>query len=184
MLSRLVKSLTVKTSTSRTAQPLAKYLEEQISTFWHKPRVPALRPAVAKPRTRYNKAINSTCSYCKSNRQFECSFREPKTIGGWLSLALIGGGTVLVVDTFGVKYRLLKKTKHEWVAKSEHKKRISTTEMKGGSLCLSGAQDHERVDGIDSKILSLGKWAWIMQRATEMEQESKVRTKMTESRYT
>jgi hypothetical protein len=68
---------------------------------------------------------------------------------------------------------LLKKAKHEWDANSEHKKRISTTEMKGGSLCLSEAQDHERVDGVDSKILSLGKWAWIMQRATEMEQESK-----------
>lgn len=177
MLSRLAKSLTVKTLTSKTAQPLAKHLGEQISTFWHKPRVPALGSAVAKPRTRYNKAINSRCSHCKSNRQFECAFQEPKTIGGWLSLALIGGGTVLVVDTFGTKYRLLKKAKHEWMAKSEHKKRISTTEMKGGSLCLSGGQDYERVDGIDSKILSLGKWAWIMQRATEMERESNVRMK-------
>ena len=90
----------------------------------------------------------------------------------------------MVVDTSGGKYRLLKKAKQEWDAKSEHKKRVSTTEMKGGSLCLSGAQDHERVDGVDSKTLSLGKWAWIMQRATEMEQKSKGRMKMRESRYT
>ncbi len=55
--------------------------------------------------------------------------------------------------------------------------------MKGGSLCLSRAQDYERVDGVDSETLSLGKWAWIMQRATEMEQESKGRMKMRESRY-
>ena len=95
---------------------------------------------------------------------------------------LITGGSLLVIDTFGGKYRLLKKAKHEWDAKSEHKKRVSTTEMKDSSLCLSGAQDHERVDGIDSKTLSLGKWAWIMQRATEMEQESKGRMKMRESR--
>ena len=90
----------------------------------------------------------------------------------------------MVVDTFGRKYRLLKKAKYEWEAKSEHKKRISATKMKAGSQFLSGAQDHERVDGVDSKILSLGKWAWIMQRATEMEQESKDSMKMRESRYT
>jgi hypothetical protein len=79
---------------------------------------------------------------------------------------------------------LLKQAKHEWDAKSEYEKRISTTEVEGGSLRLSGAQDHEGVDGVDSKIPSLGKWAWIMQRATEMEQESKGRMKMGESRYT
>jgi hypothetical protein len=182
MLSRLAKSLAVKASASRTAQPLAKYLEEQISTFWHKPRVLVPRPAVAKPRTRCNEAVNSTCSHCKSNRKFECAFREPKTIDGWLCLTLTIGGSLLVVNTFGGKYRLLKKAKHEWDTKSEYKKRILTTKIKGSSLCLSGAQDHERVDGVDSKILSLGKWAWIVQRATEMEQESKGRMKMIESR--
>ena len=103
---------------------------------------------------------------------------------GRLRLALTIGGSLLVVDTFGGKYRLLKKAKHEWEAKSEHKKRISAAEMKGGSQFLSGAQHHERVNGVDSKILSLGKWAWIMQRATEMEQESKDSMKMRESRYT
>jgi hypothetical protein len=93
------------------------------------------------------------------------------------------GGSLLVINTFGSKYRLLRKAKHEWDTKSEYKKKISTTEMKGGSQHLSGAQDHERVDGVDSKILSLGKWAWIMQRATEMEQESKGKVKMRESRF-
>jgi hypothetical protein len=179
MLSRLAKSFAVKTSTSRTARPLAKYLGEQISTFWYKPRVPAPRPAVAKPRTRNNEAVNSTCLHCK----FECSFREPKTIDGWLCLTLTVGGSLLVINTFGSKYRLLRKAKHEWDTKSEYKKKILTTEMKGGSQHLSGAQDHERVDGVDSKILSLGKWAWIMQRATEMEQESKGKMKMRESRF-
>lgn len=63
----------------------------------------------------------------------------------------------MVINTFGGKYRLLKKAKHEWDAKSENKKRISTTEMKGGSLCLSGAQDHERVDGVeDSEFREMG----------------------------
>jgi hypothetical protein len=113
MLFRLAKSLAIKTLTSRTAQPLAKYLGEQILTFWHKPRVPALRPAVAKPRTRCNEAVDNTCSHYKSNRIFDCSFREPKTIDGWLSLTLTIGGSLLVVDTFGGKYRLLKKAKHE-----------------------------------------------------------------------
>ena len=184
MLFKFAKSSANKTSTLRTAQPLAKYLGEQISTFWYKSRVPTLRRAVAKPRIRCNEAMNNTCPHCKSNRILNCSFREPKTIDGWLSLILITGGSLLVIDTLGRKYRLLKKAKHEWDAKSEYKKRVSTMEMKDGSLCLSGAQDHERVDGIDSKALSLGKWAWIMQRATEIEQESKGRMKMRESRNT
>ena len=81
---------------------------------------------------------------------------------------LTSGGSGLLVETFGGKYRLLKKAKRKWDAISEHKENISNTEMKGGSLCLSRAQDHESVDGVDSKIVSLGKWAWIMQRATEM----------------
>jgi hypothetical protein len=63
------------------------------------------------------------------------------------------------VNTFGRKYRLLKKARHEWDTKSKHKKRISTTEMNRGSQYLSGAQGLERVDGVDSKNLSLGKWA-------------------------
>lgn len=91
---------------------------------------------------------------------------------------------MLVSNTLGSlceKYSLLKTAKHEWDTKSELEKRISTAEkMNGGSLCLSGAQDHERVNGVDSR--DLGKWAWIMQRATEMEQESKGRMKMRESR--
>jgi hypothetical protein len=128
--------------------------------------------------------MKSTCSHCKSNRKFECSFQEPKTIDEWLILTLTVGGSLWIVDTFGGKYRLLKQAKHEWDAKSEYKKRISTTEVEGGSMRLPGAQDHEGVDGVDSKIQSLGKWAWIMQRATEMEQESRGRMKTGESRYT
>lgn len=71
----------------------------------------------------------------------------------WLYLAYTGGVGILVSNTLGSlceKHSLLKAAKHEWDTKSEHEKRISTAEMNGGSLCLSGPQDHERVDGIDS----------------------------------
>lgn len=127
--------------------------------------------------------MSSTCSLCKSNRNLECLFREPKTKDGWLCLALTIGGCFLVVYTFGricLKYRFLKEAKHEWDKKSENKKRKSTTEMKGGIQCLSGAQDYERVDGVESKILSSGKWAWVIKRATEMEQQSKSKIEMRE----
>lgn len=81
----------------------------------------------------------------------------------------------MAVDTLCGKYLLVQKARHEWEGKFEHKMRTSTAEIKNDSLRLSRAQDNERVDGTDSKILRLGKWAWIMQRATEMEQESRGR---------
>lgn len=131
MLPRLAKSLAVKTSTSRSVQPLAEYLGEQISTFWHKPRVDAPRPAVAKPRTGCNEAVNSTCSPWRSNRKFECAFREPLIIVAWLFLAYNSRGGMLVSNTLGSlceKYSLLKTAKHEWDTKSELEKRLSTAE--------------------------------------------------------
>jgi hypothetical protein len=177
MFSRLAKSLAVKASISRTARPVArygKYLGKQISIFWNKPRIDARRPVDAKQRT--------GC-YEAEDPEFTCAFEETLTMGEWVCVAVIGGGIVLAAETLGrscEKYSLLKEAKHEWDTKSEHEKRISTAEMNGGSLCLSEAQDHERVDAVDS--MDSAKWAWILQRATEMEQESKGRMGMRRSR--
>ena len=78
-------------------------------------------------------------------------------------------------DTCGRKYRLLRQAKQEWDAKSEHEESIPTTEMKRGRLYPSRAQDYKKVDKDDSKILSIGKWAWVLQRANEIEQEKRRR---------
>ena len=86
------------------------------------------------------------------------------TLGGWLCLGIEGGCFFLAAETFVRscdKYSFLKTAKQEWDTKSEHEKRISTAEINGNSLCLSEAQDHERMDGVDS--VDSGKWAWILQ---------------------
>ena len=177
MLSRTAKSFA---PTSRTAQSLAKYLEQQISTFWHKPRVPTPRPAVAKPRSRCHKSTNFFCSHCNYDRELECAFGKPITVDEGLYLAIIIGafvGSLFIIDTSVEKYRLLKKAKYECNRKVEHEKRITSMEMKGDSLCLSEVQNH-RVDRVDSEIMKLGKWAWILKRATEMEKELKGKIKL------
>jgi hypothetical protein len=169
MLSRLAKSLAVKASISRTARPVArygKYLGKKISIFWKKPRIDVPRSVEAKQRT--------GC-YEAEDPEFTCLYGKP-TMGEWLCVAITGGCFLLAVGTSGRscdKYSFLKTAKQEWDTKSEHEKRISTAEINGNSLCLSEAQDHERMDGVDS--MDSGKWAWILQRATEMEQESKGR---------
>jgi hypothetical protein len=200
MLSRLAKSLAVKASISRTARPVArygKYLGKQISIFWNKPRIDAPRPVEAKQRT--------GC-YEAEDPEFTCAFEETLTMDELLCAAVTAGGILLAAETLGrscEKYSLIKEAKQEWDTKSELEKRVLTAEMNGGSLCLSGAQDHERVEGVDSmdsgdelwqtgsqylsgaqdheKVdrvdsMNSGKWAWILQRATEMEKESPCRT--------
>jgi hypothetical protein len=177
MLSILAKSPVVKASISRTALPVArygKYLGKEISTFWNKPRIDAPRPVEAKQRT--------GC-YEAEDPEFTCAFEETLTMGEWLCAAVLAGGVILAAETLGrscEKYSLIKMAKHEWDTKPEHEKRMSTAEMNGRSLCLSGAQDHERVDEPDS--MEAGKWPWILQRATEMEQESTGRMRMRRSR--
>jgi len=175
MLSRLAKPLAIQTITWKSVHTLTKYLGEQISSFWHKPRVDVPRIAAAKPRIKCNTIANGTSSHCKPDCKRECAFQKPITIDGLLCLTLIGGGVLLVVDTCGRKYRLLRQAKQEWDAKSEHEESIPTTEMKRGRLYPSRAQDYKKVDKDDSKNLSIGKWAWVLQRANEIEQEKRRR---------
>jgi len=58
MLSRLTKLLSANTSTWKADQPLIKYLGEQISTFWNKPRVDPPRLAATNLPTGCNLKAN------------------------------------------------------------------------------------------------------------------------------
>ncbi len=67
-----------------------------------------------------------------------------KTIEVILVMSMVGSGTVFTVDLYGRKSAFVKQAMREWSA-----------------------------DRDDQEIRRMGKWAWVLRRATEMEKEKR-----------
>lgn len=87
--------------------------------------------------------------------------------------AILGGGFLLAVDICGRKYSVLRRARQEWNAKNEHEQSMPNTDSNRVQSYSSRSHGSKKVDRDDSEILRMGKWAWILHRASEMEQEER-----------
>lgn len=134
MLLRLAKTIPGKVSTStwETSQCLLKHVGQQVSIFWNKPRVDAYAPGDNATNSRIRAPFDDTKSDFKRERRYHSGTGTP---GGFLCTAVIGGGFLWAVDTFG-KYRSLERARQEREAKYEQESMFKVQSLTSGAQSI------------------------------------------------